>query len=80
VDFPCVYKFKVVGSGDNFVSSLTSDMEAVLGRRVPPSAFEFEPAGRYQRIIINVEVDSARQVTDLYEAVRTASGVKFSYG
>jgi putative lipoic acid-binding regulatory protein len=80
VDFPCLYKFKVVGSGDRFVETLTSEMEAVLGCKVPQSAFEFEPAGRYQRVTINVEVDSARQVTDLYDAVRMAPGVKFSYG
>lgn len=80
VDFPCLYKFKVVGSGDGFVESLTADMEAVLGREVPSSAFEFEPAGRYERITINVEVESARQVTELYEAIRMATGVKFSYG
>jgi putative lipoic acid-binding regulatory protein len=80
VKFPCVYKFKVVGSGDDFVASITSDMERVIGRAVPQTAFEFEPAGRYQRIIINVEVESARQVTELYDAIRTNPLVKFSYG
>lgn len=80
VDFPCMYKFKVVGGGEDFVEGLSRDMENVLGRKVPSTAFEFEPAGRYQRILISVEVESARQVTELYEAVRVAQGVKFSYG
>lgn len=80
VDFPCMYKFKVVGSGPDFVAALTRDMEAVLGRKVPSNAFDFEPAGRYQRVVISVEVESAQQVTELYEAVGCADGVKFSYG
>jgi putative lipoic acid-binding regulatory protein len=80
VKFPCMYKFKVVGSGDDFVESLTNDMESVTGQVVPLSAFEFEPAGRYQRIVINVEVQNARQVTELYDAIRANPLVKFSYG
>lgn len=80
VDFPCMYTFKLVGSGDECLEAVTADMEAVLGRKVPRAAFEFEPAGRYQRITVNVEVESARQVTELYEAIRVSTGVKFSYG
>jgi putative lipoic acid-binding regulatory protein len=80
VNFPCIYKFKVVGSGDDFASSLARDVERVIGRSVPEEKFEFEPAGRYQRIIINVEVENARQVTALYDAIRVNPQVKFSYG
>jgi putative lipoic acid-binding regulatory protein len=80
VNFPCTYKFKVVGNGPDFARSLAEDVERVIGRRVPDEAFEFEPAGRYQRIILNVVVENARQVTELYDTIRVNPQVKFSYG
>lgn len=81
VKFPCQYKFKVEGDvDDEFVRSIRETTENMLERRIPRSAFSCEPAGRYQRVTIVVEVNSAKQVTELYDALRNNSGVKFSYG
>lgn len=80
VKFPCQYKFKVEGGGERFIEHLGAVVENVLGRTVPSSAYVVEPAGRYERVVIIVEVESARQVTDLYDALRSCPSVKFSYG
>lgn len=80
VNFPCQYKFKIEGSGDDLLESLTADAEKLLGRSIPQSAFHVEPAGRYKRVEIMVDVESARQVTDLYDTLRSNPGVKYSYG
>lgn len=80
VNFPCQYKFKVEGSGDDLIDSLIADTEKILGKPVPDSAVHVQPAGRYKRVEIMVEVTSARQVTDLYDTLRNNSGVKYSFG
>lgn len=81
IKFPCNYKFKVEGDvGDEFIPSIRATVENVMGSRLPRSALVSEPAGRYQRVTITVEVQSARQVTGLYDALRTNPLVKFSYG
>lgn len=80
VNFPCQYKFKVEGSGDDLIESLAADAEKLLGRSIPKSAFCLAPAGRYMRVEIMIDVESARQVTDLYDTLRSNPGVKYSYG
>lgn len=81
IKFPCQYKFKVEGDVDEkLMREIRDTAENKLGRRVPRSAFTSEAAGRYQRVTILVEVASARQVTELYDSLRSLSGVKFSYG
>lgn len=80
VNFPCQYKFKVEGSGDDLIDALIADTEKILGRPVPDSAVHVQPAGRYKRVEIMVEVTSARQVTNLYDTLRNNSGVKYSFG
>lgn len=80
VNFPCQYKFKVEGNGEDLIESLAIDAEKVLGRSIPVSAFHIEPAGRYKRVEVVVEVVSARQVTDLYDTLRGNPRVKYSYG
>lgn len=80
VKFPCQYKFKVEGNGDDLVDSLVADVERILGRSVPGSALHVEPSGRYKRVEILVEVENAKQVTNLYDTLRNHPGVKYSYG
>lgn len=81
IKFPCKYKFKVEGDiDDEFIPSVRATTEEVLGRRVLRSAFSTERVGRYQRVTILVVVQNARQVTDLYDALRSNPLVRFSYG
>eukprot|EP00177_Eucheuma_denticulatum_P007482 GFKZ01013624.1.p1 GENE.GFKZ01013624.1~~GFKZ01013624.1.p1 ORF type:complete len:632 (-),score=125.25 GFKZ01013624.1:1497-3134(-) len=80
IKFPCQYKFKVEGSGENLEEMLAQDLEVVLGRQVPAGAFSVEPAGKYKRVVIMVDVQSALQVTEVYDALRNNPGVKFSFG
>lgn len=79
--FPCKYKFRVKGDvGEEFVISLKQTAEHVLGKRIVSSAITAEPAEDSQLVTINVKVDSARQVTEVYDALRSNPSVKFSYG
>lgn len=79
--FPCKYKFRVKGDvGEEFVISLKQTAEHVLGKRIVSSAITAEPTEDSQLVTINVKVDSARQVTEVYDALRSNPSVKFSYG
>eukprot|EP00171_Calliarthron_tuberculosum_P010825 IDg10825t1 len=80
VKFPCSFKFKVEGFGEGLIDSLIADVQRVLKKTLPRSNFHEEPAGRYTRIVFAVEVEAASHVTDLYDAFRQNSLVKFSYG
>lgn len=84
VKFPCQYKFKVEGGGmddgDNFEKSLAADLETILKRPVSSLGFQVEPAGRYKRVVMKVNVESAQQVTEVYDALRNNPAVKFSFG
>lgn len=80
VKFPCSFKFKVEGFGEGLIDSLIADVQRVLKKTLPRSNFHEEPAGRYTRIVFAVEVEVASHVTDLYDAFRQNSLVKFSYG
>ena len=80
VRFPCRYKFKVEGSGEGFPDCLRRIVETVLDRPVPDLEINVESNGRYQRVLIHVQVENAKQVTDLYDGLRSHPTVKFSYG
>lgn len=85
VKFPCQFKFKVEGGGglaegDDFERSLAADLETILKRPVTSAGFQVEPAGRYKRVVMMVNVESASQVTQVYDALRNNPAVKFSFG
>ena len=80
VDFPCQYRFKVEGSGEGFMESLKNTVTRVLRAPVADESFQIESEGRYMRVIIIVHVENAKQVTELYDALRNNPGVKYSYG
>lgn len=84
IKFPCSYKFKLEGdpNDDRLIPALRETTEGILNRKVPDTAFKIEEAdSRFNhRVIIVVEVKNARQVTELYDALRTTPGVKYSYG
>lgn len=80
VDFPCQYRFKIEGSGEGFLQSLKNTVIRVLGTPVSDESFHMEWEGRYMRVVIMVHVENAKQVTELYDALRSNPGVKYSYG
>lgn len=83
VNFPCAYKFKVEGllGDETMLPSVKAAMEGILGKEMSDECFQTEePDGRYQRVIITVNVSDADQVTSLFEALRNCPTVKFSYG
>ena len=80
IKFPTTYMFKVEGLGEGFLDSLQRTVEYALNRPVPDLQMEVEPSGRYERVIIRVEVKNSSQVTNIYDALRNNPMVKFSYG
>lgn len=84
IKFPCSYKFKLEGdlSDETLLPAIREATEGVLNRKVPDSAFRIEEAdSRFNhRVTIVVDVKNARQVTELYDALRSTPGVKYSYG
>lgn len=80
IRFPCTYKFKVEGAGDDFPSCLRETVESAIERKLPEMELEVEPAGRYERVVIPVKVESAQEVTLVYDALRNDPSVKFSFG
>lgn len=77
--FPGEYMFKVIGfGGEEFTAAVSAAAEAVLGpvggpgRRVGsrPSS-----GGRYTAVTLEVEVTGARQVLEVYAALKRVQGV-----
>lgn len=79
ISFPCRYRFKAEGVGDDLGNELAIELEKVLGRPIPRSAFQSEPAGKHTRVIVVLEVESALQVTQIFDALRRCPSVKYSY-
>lgn len=77
--FPCEYRFKAVGDGEDFVRSVLADIEAVTGVAVAPESVIEEPSDRYRRLNIGVMVESAVQIGAVFEAIRANRHVRFCF-
>ncbi|GAB0496096.1 hypothetical protein MMPV_007406 [Pyropia vietnamensis] len=77
--FPCEYRFKAEGDGEDFVRSVLADIEAVTGEAVAPESIIEEPSDRYRRLNIGVNVKSAVQIGAVFEAIRANRHVRFCF-
>lgn len=77
--FPCEYRFKAVGDGEDFLRSVLADIHAVTGVAVAPEAVVEEPSDRYRRLNIGVSVESAVQIGAVFEAIRANRHVRFCF-
>jgi len=77
MDFPCHYTFKAVGvSGEAFVLDISSAVSSYA--IVSQDSVLIRPSGKgnYQSISIVVRLDTYQQLTDIYAAMKTVSGLK----
>lgn len=76
--FPCLYMFKVIGfGGAGFAEDVAAAAEGVLGPLDREACLRTRPSsgGKYLSVTLEVEAASARQVLDLYVALKKVEGV-----
>ena len=77
LDFPCHYTFKAVGISD---ARFSAEITAAVGLHaiVHQDAIHLRPSGKgkYQSVSIMVRLENYQQLTDIYAAMKTVSGLK----
>lgn len=78
VKYPCVFRFKAVAKADvDVVKDLIARVEAVMGRAVEEGSWSTRESsgGKYVSLTVDVHVTEAKQVYDVYEALRADARV-----
>ncbi|PXF41403.1 hypothetical protein BWQ96_08901 [Gracilariopsis chorda] len=78
--FPYVYKFKIEGSGEGFPECVQDIVKNTLGRDIEDLPLAVERSGRYDRVEFNLTLENSKEITDLFDALRTDARIKRSYG
>lgn len=80
ISFPYVYKFKIEGSGEGFPECVQDIVRNTLGRDIEDLPLAVERSGRYGRVEFNLTLENSKEITDLFDALRTDARIKRSYG
>lgn len=76
-DFPCEYRFKVIGkTDDHFVGRTLAAVCAVLEEGTEPSfSTRTTAGGRHMSVTVNQKMESADQVIEVYANLRELEGL-----
>lgn len=80
VEFPCVFRFKVVGvATEGFVEALLARVAKVLGRPVASTEHSVRRSahGRYESVTLDLPVQDGDAVYAIYEAISDDERVKY---
>lgn len=77
--FPCPYQFKVIGTNsESFIAQVVQVGVNVVGSDAEPEVSTRESSeGKYVSVSMELEVEDAETILDVYERVRTVDDVKF---
>lgn len=77
-DFPGPFMFKVIGgNSDDFVAQVVQAVINVLGDVEPQIKTRESSGGKHVSVTVDVTVQSAEAVVDVYAAFQGVKGVKF---
>ena len=78
VDFPCVFKFKVVGDA-GFIPPLLERVGKVIGRAITDDEHSVRASkkGNYTSVTLDIPVDSADVVYSIYAVIKDDERVRF---
>ena len=77
-DFPGPFMFKVIGTNsDVFVAQVIQAVINVLGAVEPELKTRESSGGKHVAVTVDVSVDSAEAVLDVYAAFQSVEGVRF---
>ncbi len=77
--FPCPYQFKVIGdNSEEFVARVAQVGVNVGGSEAEPEISTRESSsGNYVSVTMQLEVEQAEMILDVYDGVRELEGVRF---
>ena len=78
-EFPCPYQFKVIGTNsEEFVAQVAQIGVNVIGADAEPNVTTRESSGgTYVSVTMEVEVEDAETILDVYARVQQMDDVKF---